>query len=111
MDINHFFNHQLPQALQNNPQEALEFRSGCIIAIKDVGEWYIDCMGDVPVCSTSGDGMDIRFTMRATSSNFIDFLEGPNNDAYLMWVQGKIQLNMPAPPINRLHDLLSLGKS
>lgn len=110
IDIQKFFNEQLPSGMAKNPDAAKATGGKFQINITGGGggEWFIDASDSGPQCQKGNPGYaDITVTIAA--EDFQKMMEDPKNNMMPLFYSGKLKIIGSQMLLAKLPDLLLLG--
>jgi putative sterol carrier protein len=112
IDIQKFFNEQLPSGMAKHPDSAKATGGTFQINITGGGggQWFIDASDSGPRCEQGNPGSaDITITIAA--EDFQKMMEDPKNNVMQLFFSGKLKVAGNQMLLQKFPDLLLLGFS
>ncbi|MEA5534663.1 SCP2 sterol-binding domain-containing protein [Crocosphaera sp. XPORK-15E] len=114
IDIQKFFNQQLPSGMAKHPDSAKAIGGTFQLNITGGGggQWFIDASDSGPRCQPGkGDHGSADVTVTIATEDFQKMMEDPKNNVMQLFFSGKLKIEGSQMLLQKFPDLLLLGFS
>lgn len=105
VDTKKLFNHDLPEALARNAEDAKTIGAKFQLNVTGMGEWFIDASPTGPACRGGAEDADVTITI--AEEDFQTLVDNPQANAMQLFFRGKLKITgnrMLAMKLNKLFD-------
>jgi len=107
VNINEFFEQQLPAGMAHNPEAIKKINGTFHIAVGGLGEWFVDASASGPNYVSTPDGerkADVHVTM--APEDFQRFMADPKVNLMQLFFSGKLKSSGDTMLMMKLSDLV-----